>query len=194
MKKPYSNLIIQIMKLDCLFTLRYINLIIFLLCFSSTSFAQEKENILQPYEILSTDNNGKPSSVDFVSTKVEISKLDDFLKLVYEFDENTSFVTHFERPFFKNGSFIRKQYQYYKGYKVEFGEVTMTHKDNLLLSLGANIISIKDYKPIVSISEGKALEIALQDMGAKEYAWESEFEQNSLCRRKQDPKATYYPI
>lgn len=192
MKNPYSNLIIQIMILNCLFTLRYINLIVFLLCFSSTSFAQ-KENTLQSYEILSIDRNGKPTSIDFVSTKVEISKLDGFLKSVYGFDKNSNFITYLEKPFLKNGSFIRKQYQYYKGYKVEFGEVTITHKDNLLLSLGANIISIKDYEPIVSISEGKALEITLQDMGAVEYAWQNEFEQNSLRKRTKSPNATYYP-
>lgn len=173
----------------------FITLTIFLLCFPYISLAQDKENTLQSYEILSTAPYGKPTFIDFITTKVNTDEKSvySFLKNTYNFDENTTFKTYLEKPFFKNGSFIRKQNQYYKGHRVEFGQVTITYKNNTLLSLGTNIIPIQDYNPVILISENDALKVALQDIGAKEYAWQSEFEQSSLQRRTQNPNATYYP-
>jgi hypothetical protein len=113
-----------------------IALAIFLCCLSFPSFAQDKKSILQPYEILSTDISGKPTFIDFTTTKVNADEnsVYNFLKNIHNFDENTTFTTYLEQPFFKNGSFIRKTNQYYKGYKVEFAQVVMTYKNNQLLS------------------------------------------------------------
>lgn len=177
--------------------MKYINhicffVITFVFCFNA--LGQDRTAPLQSYEILSTDFRGKPTFIDFISTKISSNNKSvyNFLKGAYNFDENTTFTTYLEKPFLKNGSFIRKQDQYYKGYKVMFSQIIMTYKNNQLLSLSANILPIQDYTPIISISESEALQIALQDMDAKEYTWQNEFEQNSLRRRNQDPKATYY--
>ena len=73
-------------------------------------FAQKNDAILQSYEILSTNNNEKPTFVDFISTKIssDDKSVYNFLKDIYNFDEYTTFTTYLEKPFFNNGSFIRK--------------------------------------------------------------------------------------
>jgi hypothetical protein len=60
------------------------------------------EEPLQPYEILATDAIGNPTFIDFISTKVKSDdkSVYEFLKTVYGFDENTTFTSYLEQPFF----------------------------------------------------------------------------------------------
>jgi len=88
----------------------YITLATYLFCLPSISIAQDEKSILQSYEILSTDDIGNPTFIDFATTKVNIDENStyNFLKSTYNFDKNTTFTTYLEKPFLKNGSFIRK--------------------------------------------------------------------------------------
>jgi len=55
------------------FLLGYITLAAYLFCLPFSSFAQNNETILQSYEILSTDDIGNPTFIDFISTKNKLT-------------------------------------------------------------------------------------------------------------------------
>lgn len=153
------------------------------------------EETLQPYEILATDAIGNPTFIDFISTKVKSDdkSVYEFLKTVYGFDENTTFVEEPNSSNLTNGVYTKVLNQYYKGIQADFGQVVITHKNNLLRSISGSVNLINIFSIIPSISEKEALEFALKQINAVQYAWENEGFEQILRNDEKNPKATHYP-
>ena len=158
------------------------------------SFAQN-ENSAKEYEIIATDNGKQPIFIRFSKTKIKADdkSIFEFLANQYKLDENTTFVEKEGSAKEQNGIFSKKLFQYYHGIKVEFGQLIITHKDGYLRTINGHITPTKNLNLQPSISEKEALEFALKQINAKEYAWQNEGFENLLRTEEENPKATYYP-
>jgi len=166
------------------------------------SFAQQggvkdesMKDALRPYEILATDAIGNPTFIDFISTKVKSddTSVYEFLKTIYGFDENTTFVEKEGSAKEQNGIFSKKLFQHYKGIKVEWGQIVVTYKDGFLRSVNGHFTPTKNSRTVPLTPVDNAIKNTIQKIGAEEYAWENMYLQKMLREETQNPKATYYP-
>ncbi|WP_375559560.1 M4 family metallopeptidase [Bernardetia sp. OM2101] len=168
-----------------------------------TSFGQQggskddssMEEPLQPYEILATDAIGNPTFIDFISTKVKSDdkSVYEFLKTVYGFDENTTFVEKPNSYVLQNEIHSKKLFQHYKGIKVEWGQIVITYKDGFLRSVNGHFTPTENNSIVPLTPVDNAIKNTIQKIGAEEYAWENMYLQKMLREETQNPKATYYP-
>ena len=156
-----------------------------------TSFGQQ----VKQHEIIATDNIGKPIFIRFSDTEIKSDDKSVFAFLVsqYALDENTTFIEKQGSAKEQNGILSKKLFQYYKGIKVEFGQLIITYKDSYLRTVNGHITPTENLNLQSSISAEEALKFALEQINAKEYAWQNEGFENLLRTEEQNPKATYYP-
>lgn len=84
--------------------------------------------------------------------------------------------------------------QYYKGYKVVFGEfVTHQDRDGFLKSANGRLITGLTADNVAPVNESAALNTALHFMNARRYLWQNEELEHALKQQLHNPDATYYP-
>ncbi|WP_291725810.1 PepSY domain-containing protein [Bernardetia sp.] len=156
---------------------------------------ESMKEILQPYEIKLTDAIGNPTFIDFISTKVKSDdkSVYEFLKKVYGFDEKTTFVEKQGSYLVQNGIHSKKLFQYYKGIKVEWGQIVITYKDGFLRSVNGHFTPTTNAPTFTLMSAVNAVELTLQKIGATEYAWQNPLMEKQIKEETQNPKATHYP-
>ena len=81
--------------------------------------------------------------------------------------------------------------QYYQGVKVEFGTYIVHSKSGKIQSMNGDFFPIKGVNTSPGLSEEKALEAALEYIGASSYMWE--FPGNELFAKANEPSGTFYP-
>lgn len=160
-----------------------------LICLTSLC-AQVKEQ-----EISTRDKKGHPKLIKFNETKVsdEPQAIKIFLKSLFQPDDQTEFRILKEIQVNERGYKSVKLQQYYKGVKVEFATFNARSKNGELTSTSGEYINLYDMDVHPKLSEQNALQFALKKIGAKEYFWENQENEQALKDEKSDENATYYP-
>ena len=157
--------------------------------FSCITFAQ-----VQKQEIQLADPKGKPTFIRFDQTKIksDMKNVKDFLRQQYHFNSNVDFRLKNE----EHHSEIKYQklQQYYKGVKVVYGEMVVSSKQDNLKSLNGHFVEINDLSITPQLSEQAALQAALDQIGARKYAWQDENFENMLKNEQQNSSASNYPV
>lgn len=83
--------------------------------------------------------------------------------------------------------------QTYKKVKVENGEYLVHEKNGKVVRANGIFVKGLNLDVVPSISANNAIKIAIQNVNAEKYRWESEFYENELKREKNDKNATNYP-
>ena len=83
--------------------------------------------------------------------------------------------------------------QYYKGLKVEGGEVFEHIKNYFVVIFNGKIIENLNLNVTPQLTEQQALSAAIAHLNASGYAWEDQQWEQSLKDGKEDLNATYYP-
>jgi len=161
-------------------------LLTFTLVILQNSFSQATKD-----EILLLNESNIPSVFKLIETKVSAddTNIRNFIKQQFQLNEDFSFEEITSKTFQSITS--RKIQQFYKGVKVEFGELVVRTKDNNVLSINSNIIPIKDINMNYE-REDIILKKLLETINSKEYAWENA-QMESALKQEQDPSATYFP-
>lgn len=90
--------------------------------------------------------------------------------------------------------YVHNQYQqYHKNLKVEGGEMFEHLKNCQLLALNGRLIEGLSINTQPAYNEQQALAIAMNIIGATQYAWEDSDMEEDLQEMTGDPNATYYP-
>ncbi len=89
-------------------------------------------------------------------------------------------------------SHVRFQ-QYYKGLKVEGGEWSEHWKDCYIEIAHGKLIEDLEINENPTLSSTKAVNIAMDSIGALEYAWQNEDWEQAIKKDLEDANATYYP-
>ncbi|MFV0266448.1 MAG: M4 family metallopeptidase [Draconibacterium sp.] len=157
-------------------------------CFS-TVFGQVKEK-----EIFLKDSKGIPQLVKLSETKVSdnIASIRDLISKQYKTNSDNQFLRK-ESPKIENNFQNEKLQQYYKGIKVEFGQLNVVSKDRNLKSINGNIIPISNLDINPTLSEEQALQFALNHISANEYAWQNPDKEGIIKGLKKSQNATYFP-
>ena len=93
----------------------------------------------------------------------------------------------------KDGKTLYRYEQTIDGYPVEFSAWHIHVKNGRVTTLNGDIVDVKDFKPVFSISETEALQAALNFIGAETYMWQDEDEEQTLKEFFNDENSTYYP-
>lgn len=165
-----------------------ITILLIILSFSNL-FGQVNEN-----EILQRDNRGVPKYLKLKETKIsdDLKSIKDFIKKQFKTDPETQFIRKNE-PKIDKGFKAEKLQQYYKNIKVEHAILNVVSKNGKLKSLNGKFIPINSIDTNPSLSEKEALKHALDEIEAREYAWENEEKEKLIKRLKKSETATYYP-
>ena len=155
---------------------------------SSNIYSQAKKQ-----EITVKHKNGSPSIIKLKETKISFNKTatESFLKKQFKLNDKVSFQKKKEDV--DLGITVQKLQQYYKGIKVEFGEIVLAGKNNTLNHVSGNVLQIEDLNTNPTLSKESALNIALQKIDSQEYAWQNPEIENFRKQIKDNPDATYYP-
>ncbi len=84
--------------------------------------------------------------------------------------------------------------QYFKGIEVEGGTYILHSKESYVIIANGELIEGLNLNIVPSISESEALESALKEIAAVEYAWQSKEWEDGLKLETENEIATYYPI
>ncbi len=143
------------------------------------------------YEVLDNDKRtGLPSMVK-LNQEVNIQDFQQWFKLNFQVEDEFIFVLKDKQK--DELGFEHFRFNLYHGSNKVFGEDIIAHvKKNNVLSFNGYFISSLT-KPNQSISEEKALTLALNNMNAKQYKWELPLEEKELKRATKGPFASYYP-
>ncbi|MEO5890423.1 MAG: M4 family metallopeptidase [Ferruginibacter sp.] len=93
----------------------------------------------------------------------------------------------------KTGLIHYRYQQYYKGYKIIYGEFLLHATPGKLIRGNGKMIRGLNKRPSINISKQKALQNALQLFPAAKYAWEIPQLENNYKDIHHDTSATYYP-
>lgn len=83
--------------------------------------------------------------------------------------------------------------QTFKGVPIEFAEIIVHSKNDLISSINGNLIDNKPQNTSRLIGESAALQAALNDIEAQIYKWELIGEEEHLKKEQNDPTASYFP-
>ena len=156
---------------------------------------ESMRDTLQPYEILAVDAIGNPTFIDFISTKVKSDdkSVYEFLKTVYGFDKNTTFEEKKNSYVLQNGIHSKKLFQFYKGIKVQWGQIVIIYKDGYLRSVNGHFTPTENSRTFPMMPIQNIIDGTLQKIGAEEYAWQNMYLEAMIKEETQNPKATHYP-
>ena len=157
-------------------------------------------------QVLFSQNNDIVKSfnftVDETVTDLRLSRIDitRTLNLKLAIPENYEFVLQVikgsnERMSEKDElGYVHERYaQYYKGIKIEHSDVRVRYLNDLFVSANGEYIVAPNIDISVILSKEKAIEKAIEYIGAKEYIWENEAENNWLKSITNDETASFYP-
>jgi bacillolysin len=94
----------------------------------------------------------------------------------------------------EQGNTHNRYQQYYKGIKVEGGEIFEHVRDCYVYLLHGKIIEGLNFNVAPVYSENQALSAALTSMDATEYVWENNNWEQELKDDTDNPNATHYPV
>jgi Zn-dependent metalloprotease len=90
--------------------------------------------------------------------------------------------------------YVHERYaQYYKGIKIEHSDVRVHYLDNSFVSANGEYIDAPNIDVSVILSKEEAIQKAKEYIGAKEYMWENEAENDWLKNTANDKSASFYP-
>ncbi|WP_303318470.1 M4 family metallopeptidase [Flavivirga abyssicola] len=152
-------------------------------------FGQVKQN-----EVSQRDNLGTPKFIKFKETKVsdDLTSIKAFLKKQFDSLSNNEFKRK-KAPETKIGFKSEKLQQFYKGIRVEHSVLNVVSKDGNLKSVNGKYLPIKNLKTKPGLKVEKALEYALSQINAEEYAWQNAQKEALIKRLGKSESATYYP-
>lgn len=87
-----------------------------------------------------------------------------------------------------------RQQIFYKGIEIEGGQLLMHEKDGILAFASIYLPDNLPENVTPLISEEKAIELAIEAVGAEKYMWESEENEEFIKSISNNQQATYYPI
>ncbi len=156
-------------------------------------FAQQK--MITPASMVVNERDGAPASITF-SAETSFKAADapmvfnTYLKLDPATDE-----MRFKSSDNASGDINVARYtQFYKGIKVEHGSYIIASKNGNMSYMSGNFYRAgKNVNTAPQLTEGKALQLALDYTGAKKYIWEIPGSDIQLQRDLNDPNATYAP-
>ncbi|TRX32042.1 T9SS type A sorting domain-containing protein [Flavobacterium sp. ZT3R18] len=151
--------------------------------FSVSAFAQKTDKGISQKNV---SENGTPVLITF--NEKSTYKGSDYKKVLKDqlnLDESQSFSKI--RTELDTKGFTHEKFQLYQqGIKVEFATYTLHSKGDKLTSMNGEFYTIKNVKTTASISAQDALNIAISQIGAKEYLWDNP--QEALQMGYQKPK------
>ncbi len=170
--------------------IKLINLF-FLTLFCQVVFSQNND-------IIKSFNLRMDKSIEKKLDNTNISKV---LKVQFKIPENYEFKrqaikgTKDSRMSEKDDlGYVHERYtQYYKGIKVENSDVRVHYLNDLFVSANGEYIDIPNIDVSVILSKENAIQKAIEHIGAKEYMWEDEKENNWLKNITNDKTASFYP-
>lgn len=83
--------------------------------------------------------------------------------------------------------------QYHKGHKVTDGIYILHVKDGKVVSMNGLFIEGLQVSPSPALSEAEAVQKAIDHVGAQQYKWQIESEENFIKMIKKDVNASYFP-
>jgi len=90
--------------------------------------------------------------------------------------------------------YVHERYaQYYKGIKIEHSDIRVHYLNNVFISANGEYIDAPNIDVSIALSKEEAIQIAKKYIGAKEYMWEDEAENNWLKNIINDKTASFYP-
>jgi bacillolysin len=151
--------------------------------FTLSAFAQKTDKGISQKNV---SENGTPGLISF--NEKSTYKRSDYKKVLQDqlsLDENQSF-SKIRTESDSNGFTHEKFQLYQQGIKVEFATYTLHSKGEKLTSMNGEFYTIKNVKTTATISAQDALNIAISQIGAKEYLWNNP--QEALLMGYQKPK------
>lgn len=165
---------------------------LFFLLSLMTINAQVKEE-----EVLTRNNQGNPKLVNLTSTDVSTDSVavKIFIKSLFKSDDHNDFRVLSKSQIDPDleGYENSKLQQYYKGIKVEFGQINIVSKEEKLKTVNGNFIDIKDLSVVPAFKGEEALEFAIKAISAKEYAWDNAEMEALLKQEQNNPESTHFP-
>ncbi|MDR1120603.1 MAG: M4 family metallopeptidase [Dysgonamonadaceae bacterium] len=90
--------------------------------------------------------------------------------------------------------YVHERYaQYYKGIKIEHSDIRVHYLNDLFVSANGEYIDAPNIDVSVILSKENAIQNAMKYIGAKEYMWEDETENNWLKSTTNDSTVSFYP-
>ncbi len=90
--------------------------------------------------------------------------------------------------------YVHERYaQYYKGIKIENSDIRVHYLNGSFVSANGEYIDVPNIDVSVILSKENAIQKAKEYVGAKEYMWENEVENNWLKSINNDETASFYP-
>lgn len=163
---------------------------VLLLLNSYLGIAQVKE-----LEILAKDAKGNPELISFIETKVYSDDKSIIAFLKKQFNANSGIEFKMDSPSIQNTNQLesKKYKQYYQGIKVEFGIQNVVSENGVLKTVNGKYVEINTLDIDPKLSEKEALDFAMKSIGAKEYMWESNENEQFLKLEQNNPEATFFP-
>ena len=91
------------------------------------------------------------------------------------------------------GYVLERYAQYYKGVKIENSDIRVRYLNGIFVSANGEYIDAPTIDVSVILSREDAIQMAKEYIGAREYIWESEAENNWLKTITNDKTASFYP-
>ena len=181
-----------------------ISLLIMLLFFLS-SFAQEakqqkeyhgdnaKQIIPEARYIQEGINTDYPTSVKFEKgSEIQQTQFLTWMKETFEISDDVDF--DLKKTDEDDLGYIHYRYnQTYKGIPIDRAEYVVQSINGKVTSFRGSVFDIETVNTNASLSEQEALKKALSYLGDKNYLWESDYWENEIKERLNDPNATYLP-
>jgi Zn-dependent metalloprotease len=169
--------------------IKWINLF-FLTLFCQAVFSQNND-------IIKSFNLRMDKSVEKGLDSTNISKA---LKVQFKIPENYEFKRQVIKGTKNRTSekddlgYTHERYtQYYRGIKIENSDVRVHYLNDMFVSANGEYIDVPDIDVSVILSKEDAIQKAKKHIGAKEYMWEDEKENNWLKNITNDKTASFYP-
>lgn len=178
-----------------------IALIAFVILTTCSMYSQVKEK-----EIISKNRKGNAELINFSETKISsddisvndflikqfASKNSDGSKVIAK-NGKTEFRIESKSIRMENKLESKKYQQFYNGLRVEFGIQNVVSENGIVKTSNGNHIDVLDVNTSPKLTENKALDFAIKNIGAKSYMWENKENDDFLKKEQKNEKATYFP-
>ena len=156
-------------------------------------------------QVVLAQNNDIIKSFDLrmdksVEKGLDSTNITKALKIQFEIPENYEFKCQVingtkDRMSAKDDlGFVHERYaQYYKGIRIENSDIRVHYLNGLFVSANGEYIDAPNIDVSIILSKENAIQKAKEYVGAKEYIWENEEENNWLKRITNDATASFYP-
>lgn len=177
------------MKKSILLTLSCLSILTFNL--SADGWENEKYHIVKERNSLS--HSIIPTFVKFSTNSLpNYSELESLFEQYWKVPENFGFMQ--TRKEVDQLGFVHYRYkQTYKGVPIEFAELIVHTKEDLIHSMNGKLIHLEPTEREQQLNESSALEAALNFIGADTYKWEVVHEEMHLKETSNDPSKTFFP-